>query len=204
MADSDRKRIAELEDELKAKDRRITELREEIDELRELVREMEENVEDADNTIEQWIDAFDMELDENGEWSWDPFIEQAHEISRKHRDLVRRWNRHITAFNLQPVGRPLGASEAQVGQAHKLRKAGKSLRWIAEETNLSLRTVRTIVGKHAGTDRTTSKHRGRIAIDRQEEARWDRQKRAIDALPRRAQHVVEQGKALIKRAKGLG
>jgi hypothetical protein len=29
----------------------------------------------------------------------------------------------------------------------KLRKAGKSLRWIAEETSLGLNTVRTILAK---------------------------------------------------------
>jgi DNA-binding CsgD family transcriptional regulator len=47
----------------------------------------------------------------------------------------------------QPVGRPLAASEAQQATVRRLRKAGKSLRWIAEETSLGLNTVRTIVGK---------------------------------------------------------
>jgi hypothetical protein len=42
----------------------------------------------------------------------------------------------------------------------KLRKAGNSLREIVEETNLGLRTVRTIVDQRKGTDRTTKKHRG--------------------------------------------
>jgi septal ring factor EnvC (AmiA/AmiB activator) len=40
-------RIAKLEDEIKQRDRRIAELRAEIDELGDLVERMEENVEDA-------------------------------------------------------------------------------------------------------------------------------------------------------------
>jgi hypothetical protein len=43
------------------------------------------------------------------------------------------------------VGRPLAASEAQCATVLKLHKAGTSLRAIAEETSLGLRTVRTIV-----------------------------------------------------------
>jgi hypothetical protein len=34
--------------------------------------------------------------------------------------------------------------------------------------------------------------------------RWKRQKRTGDAIPKRAQRVVEEGRALIKEAKGLG
>ena len=60
----------------------------------------------------------------------------------------------------QPVGRPLQASEAQCEHVRKLRKVGKSLRWIAEETSLTLSTVRTIVSKADGTDRTSQKRNG--------------------------------------------
>ena len=44
--DEAERRIAELEDELKARDRRIEELKREVDEGRDLVRRMEEHVED--------------------------------------------------------------------------------------------------------------------------------------------------------------
>jgi hypothetical protein len=37
----------------------------------------------------------------------------------------------------------LAASEVQAKTVTKLHKQGKSLRWMAEETNLGLRTVRT-------------------------------------------------------------
>ena len=66
--------------------------------------------------------------------------------------------------------------------------------------------MRTIVGKMNGNDRTTTKHRRRLErIDeRQRLAKWKRQRRTGDALPRRVQRVVEGGRALVKEAKGLG
>jgi hypothetical protein len=86
----------------------------------------------------------------------------------------------------------------------KLRKAGRSLRWISEETSLGLSTVRTILGKVDGSDRTSKAHRARIEINRPEATSWKRRKRQGDALPRQAQAVVETGHALLKEAKGLG
>ena len=46
------------------------------------------------------------------------------------------WNKALPLINghAQPVGRPLTASEAQQAPVLKQHKAGKSLRWIAEET----------------------------------------------------------------------
>jgi hypothetical protein len=105
------------------------------------------------------------------------------------------------------VGRPLAASEAQVDTVHKLRKAGSSLRQIADETSLGLNTVRTIVGQMDGRDRTTQKHRARlerIVIDPQQRATWKRQRRTGDALPKRLQRAAETGHALVKEARGLG
>jgi uncharacterized coiled-coil protein SlyX len=190
-------RIDELEDEIKHRDRRIEELRREIDELRDLVRRMEEQVDDADNVIERWKETFDMVQTKDGHWSWAPFWDERNATIDRLNDLVRRWNKAVPIINgrAQPVGRPLAASEAQVAQVRKLRKAGKSLRWIAEETSLTLSTVRTIVGKTDGSDRTTRKHRDRIEPDRQQAARRKRQRRDGDALPRRAQRVVEEGRA---------
>jgi hypothetical protein len=46
----------------------------------------------------------------------------------------------------------------------KLHRGGASLRAIAEETSLGLRTVRTIVEQKRGSDRTTKKHYGRLDI----------------------------------------
>src|SRR5262249_46825609 len=131
-------RIGALQDEIKARDRRIDELRREIDELRDLVRRMEENVEDSNNVIERWVEAFQMEMTDTGGWTWKPFWEEYDHLVRTHNDLVDRWNRFVPLINRQPVGRPLAASEAQCATVLKLRKAGKSLRDVAEETNLGL------------------------------------------------------------------
>jgi hypothetical protein len=202
MTETDR--IAALEDDIKMRDRRIEELRREVDELRDLVRRMEEQVEDAGNVIERWAEAFDMEMTEKGSWTWKPFWDEHVKLVERYNDLVRRWNRFVPLINRQPVGRPLAASEAQCASVLKLRKAGSSLRDIAEETSLGLNTVRTIVNKADGNDRTSRKYRARIEPDRQKAITWKRRKRTGDALPGQVQHTFEEGKALLKEAKGLG
>ena len=160
------KRIGELEDEVAHRGRRIEELRGEIDELRELVRRMEDQVDDADNVIEAWKETFDMELVDGG-WTWGPFVRQNRELRGRYNDLVRNWNKLVPLLNRQPIGRPLGASEAQCAKVLKLRNTGVSLRGITDETNLGLSTVRTIIDKSNRNDRTTKKasgsHRSRSA-----------------------------------------
>ena len=148
--------LDELQDELKRRDERIEELRQEIDEQRDLIQRMEESVADAENVIERWKEAFGMTQAESGGWTWEPFWNEYKALIDKFNDLVRQWNKYLPVINArtQPVGRPLAASEAQQATVCKLHKAGKSLRWIADETSLGFNTVRTIVGKAEGTDRT--------------------------------------------------
>ena len=104
----------------------------------------------------------------------------------------------------QDVGRPLAASETQVVTVLRLHKTGKSLRWISDETSLSLRTVRTIVDRRNGTDRTTKARREKIDIDRFQRAHWKFSRRTGDALPKRVEQAIGTGKALVTEAKGLG
>jgi uncharacterized coiled-coil protein SlyX len=203
MADEEQ-RIGELEDEIAHRDRRIVELREEVDELRDLVRRMEEHVEDSGNVFERCKETFGMELTDDGCWTWKPFWDQHDALVDEYNDLVQRWNRYVPLIRRQNVGRPLAASEAQCEQVRKLHKARKSLRSIAEDTGLSLNTVRTIVGKAKGTDRATKNHWQRIEPDRAQATRWKRQRRTGNALPGQAQQAVEKGRALVKEAKGLG
>jgi hypothetical protein len=99
--------------------------------------------------------------------------------------------------------RPIAASEAQQEQVRKLRKAGRSLRWIAEETSLGLQTVVTIVGKAKGTDRTAIKYLKRIDPDRAAALRAKSQARAIRNLPRAINSTLKTGAELRKEAKGL-
>ena len=58
MAKDHKLSVGELEDELKVKERRIEELRLEIDEQRELIDRLRENSEEADGVFEAWIETF--------------------------------------------------------------------------------------------------------------------------------------------------
>jgi hypothetical protein len=78
---------------------------------------------------------------------------------------------------------------------------GRSLRGIAEETNLGLQTVHTIVDQGAGRDRTTVKHLQRIDPARFSEEPWRVRTRA--ALPKRIAATPTQARELVKAAKGL-
>jgi hypothetical protein len=55
-------------DELRQRDRRIAELRQELSELNDLVQRMREHAEDYVASIESWCDTFDMELTDDGKW----------------------------------------------------------------------------------------------------------------------------------------
>jgi chromosome segregation ATPase len=150
--------IAQLRD-------RIIELLGELDKERNLIAMMREHIERAheqversNQTIKQWIESFEMTLTDKG-WSWkDDLIECYNDLLNKYNELVRKWNRYIGRFEArQAVGRPLRASEAQQARVRKLRKAGHTLREIANETNLSFQTIRTIIGQKGGVGRTDKK-----------------------------------------------
>jgi hypothetical protein len=204
---SRKNRIGELEDELKQRDARVKELRANLAKAEALVGEMREQIEDAGAVIDGWIEAFDMERDADGKWSWKPFVTAADDWYAKYTALVRDWNRFVSEYNavIRPrnVGRPLGASEAQAAHVLKLRKAGTSLRGIVDETSLPLWTVRTIVDKGEGTDRTMVKHLQRIDPDRARTAAWRARKRTRDGLPKRINETLAKGRELVKEAKGL-
>lgn len=207
------KRIADLEDELKQRDRRLAELRDEVDELRASRQKLIEACEEHEAITESWCETFDMELTDGG-WTWKPFWEQHNKLVDEHRHLVRLWNRHIAAAHPgRNVGRPLAASEAQIQEVRRLRRFGVmdigsnepptplSLRQIAEQTSLSLATVRTIVDQANRTDRTTRKHLARILPDKAQVARDKRQRRSGNALPRRINAALAQGRKSVKEAR---
>jgi hypothetical protein len=201
--------IAELQDELKARDRRIEELRGEIDELRDLNKRMEEQVEDASRLVEQWVEAFEMEQSDDGAWKAGAFMDGTIKLREEYDALLREWNRFVPQYNAvvaprqRNVGRPLLASEAQQEDVLKRRKAGQSLRAIAEETRLGLRTVITITGKDDGTDRTSLKYLKRIAPDRAAAIRDKSRARTIKGLPKAINATLKAGRELAKESKGL-
>jgi transposase len=149
--------------------------------------------------------SFGMQLTDDG-WTWKPFWSEYGDLVDRYNDLVKRWKRAVSTFNagLLEIGRPLAASDAQVAAVLRLHKHGKSLRTIADETFLSLRTVRTIVDRKNGTDRSTKARRQKIEIDKYQRARWKASKRTGDSLPKRVEKVIETGNALVTEAKGLG
>jgi len=198
-------RFQELEDALKNAERRIAETRADRDKAYELVGRMSEHVKDARTLIDSWKEAFDMQLGENGMWSFqDGFGEKYDALLVKHNALVKQWNRFVPVLNPQPIGRPLAASDAQCATVRRMHKAGSSLRNIVDETNLTLQTVRTIVGREHQTDRTSIKRLQRIDPERAAAITERSRKRTRAGLPKRINQLLADGDALVKEAKGLG
>ena len=135
-------------------------------------------------------------------------IDKYHSLIEKHNALVREWNKLVRECNgmvaPKQIGRPLNASDAQCAEVLRLRKAGTSLQDIADDTSLSLRTVRTIIGRDERTDRTSLKRLQRVDPDKAALISSRARKRTRDALPKQINHLLAQGASLVKEAKGLG
>jgi DNA repair exonuclease SbcCD ATPase subunit len=198
---------AKLEDDIAERDRRIAELRRELDEARDLIQRQDEQLQDVDALLENWKEAFKMVLGDDGLWTVAPYFSEAEQYHDRYVALVREWNKNVAVFNAtvvkRNVGRPLAASEAQIKNVRQLHRRGVSLRGIAEETSLGLRTVRTILDQQDGTDRTSIKHLQRIDPDRARERVWQAKRQMRKALPRRIAAVEKANVALRKEAKGL-
>jgi len=207
-------RIEELEADLRYRDDQIKELRQDNSRAFDLVAEMREQVEDSNALTDSWIEVFEMEQNDDGVWIFDTRQSKIWDAYSKlletHNKLLREWNKFVGDYNstVAPRGlrRPLQASDAQIKEVRKLRKRGSSLRVIAEQTSLGLSTVRTIVGKDAGTDRTSKRTNllRKREIDRLRAAEYRVRKRGRDQLPKRITEILKRGDALIKAAKGLG
>lgn len=200
--------IQDLQDRLADAERRIAELKAERDDARNMIERMVEQVAAGNAVIEQWREAFDMTLTDKGTWTWEPFIQRHDDLVSRYNELLAKWNKFVPRYNAvvapQPIGRPLDASPAQCAAVHKLRKAGKSFRAVADETGLSLQTVRTIVGRDTGTDRTSARRLERIQPDKVTTIRERARKRTRDAIPRTMAETIENAGKLLKEAKGLG
>ena len=73
-------RIRDLEDALKEAERRVAETRAERDQASELVEQMKEHVSDVDALIDSWIEAFEMQLGEDGKRTHDALPESIKKI----------------------------------------------------------------------------------------------------------------------------
>jgi lambda repressor-like predicted transcriptional regulator len=164
---------------------------------------MEEWVKERDAYLEEFVTTFGLDLDNDGFYRNGDFIWRHQQLFDDYNALVTRQNKLVRRFNaniasVQPVGRPIAASEAQQDRVLKLHKAGRSSRWTAEEIGLSRRTVTTVIEKSDGTDRTTSKRRVRLGL---EPKRNDWRQAAITNLPRRATGLRNEAKKLLKEAR---
>lgn len=207
-------RVEQLEADLKERDGKLKDLRTELREAMDLVDQMREQVQDGNEVIERWIEAFEMEVDESGAYRWRPWLDRLCDAHDRLRDenakLIRDWNRFVGEYNAaiapRTLGRPLAASETQIAKVRLLKKSGASLRKITSQTGLGLRTVRTIIEKDSGTDRTSKRTNEvrRRELDRLRAAEWRARKRSIDDLPKKISETVKRGGELVKAAKGLG
>jgi hypothetical protein len=198
-------RVDELETALKERDRKIQQLTAERDEAQHLVDQMLEQVDDHDRLIEQWIEVFEMQREEHGTWIFDPAQSELwhayDELLTENQRLLRQWNKFVSEYNAivspRQRGRPLAASRAQQVDVLKRHKAGQSLRAIAAATSLSFRTVRTVVEKAQGSDRTTKRTNDvrRQVFDRHRAAAFRARKKSRDPLP---QQISEQLRNLCK------
>src|SRR6266550_8619506 len=121
-------RLYQLEDDLKAAEARIAEMRAERDDAWNLVQRLREHVQDADDVTERWIDAFEMTLGDDGLYRWQDGVEKNYDaLIEKHNALVREWNKLVREYNgmvaPKQIGRPLNASDAQCAEVLRLRKA---------------------------------------------------------------------------------
>jgi transposase len=191
---------------------RIIELLGELDKERDLIAVLREHIERAheqversNQTIKQWIESFKMTLTDKG-WSWkDDLIECYNDLLNKYNELVKKWNRYMGSFEArQAVGRPLRASEAQQAQVRKLRKVGHTLREIANETNLSFQTIRTIIGQEGGVVRTDKKKNKlrKIHLNYPSMNSWRARKRTgdaqINAVLKDSKNLLKDGENLLK------
>jgi hypothetical protein len=200
-------RVADLESELRQRDDKIKELRDELDERNRLVDEMREYIEDHRQALENWIEVFDMHQDDAGVWRYDPrqmdLAKSYVDLCDVHNKLVGKWNKFVGIYNQkidpQPPGRPLAASEAQIDDVLKRRKAGESLRGIAAATGLGVKTVRSVL---SGSERTAKLRRAEF--NRQRAAAFRARHNRAKQLEKDVTDLGKRSAALIKAAKGLG
>src|SRR5260370_29877712 len=101
-------RIAELEDALKEKERRLQELKGDLDKANNLVERMRDHVQDSSDLIDSWIEAFGMELDESGTWAYAKWVSAGEMWHDKYVTVVQEWNGFVPEYNATVRRRNVG------------------------------------------------------------------------------------------------
>jgi hypothetical protein len=196
---------------------RIIELLGELDKGRKLIAAMQEHIERAheqveksNQTIRQWIEGFEMTVADKGWARKEDLIECYYDLVNEYNKLVRKWNRYIGSIKTrQAIGRPLRANEAQQARVRKLRKVGHTVREIANETNLSFQTIRTILSHKGGVGRTDEKNNklGKIELDYHRMNSWRDRHRMddvqINAVLKDSKNLLKDGENLLKDGRDL-
>lgn len=126
-------------------------------------------------------------------------------------DLVKAYSKlardyHTLVFDkledgtLRDRGREIAATKEQRSIVFAAHDEGRSQREIAEEAGVGRQTVRTLLGKIDGSDRTSkrlSKY-PKIEIDRKRMNAWKARQRTRDALPKRLHQKAKKTAELLK------
>ncbi len=195
------KRIAELEAIIEQRDARIRELKKDVDSSWEAVSSAHELMHEWHQFLDEMKESYARD-DEF--WARNErHHEDADAAIALYNKFVREYNKKVAA-KLPNLGRPLAATPPVRADVLKRRKAGQSLRSIAEDTGLGLQTVRTIIDKADGVDRATLARLKRIAPDKFAAARERVNRSGRKGFPRRIDEAIKEAKASIKELKGLG
>ena len=135
------------------------------------------------------------------------------EYADRYEALLAKWNAFVPEYNevvaqkKRNFGRPPAASNAQAARVLDLHKADQSLRSIAEDINIGVRSVRTIIDKKDGVDRATQARLERIAPDRITTTKQRALQRKLAGIPQRLKRLLKDMDRLTadldKRAKGM-
>ena len=135
------------------------------------------------------------------------------EYADRYEALLAKWNAFVPEYNevvaqkKRNFGRPPAASNAQAARVLDLHKADQSLRSIAEDINIGVRTLRTIIDKKDGVDRATQARLERIAPDRITTTKQRALQRKLAGIPQRLKRLLKDMDRLTadldKRAKGM-
>ena len=195
--------IGELEDDVKRLTKRLDDIRCEHDETVALVSIQCEALALQEDALQNWRDQIDV-------FFWVEAIKDAEASRKEYADryeaLLAKWNAFVPEYNevvaqkKRNFGRPPAASNAQAAR-------DQSLRSIAEDINIGVRSVRTIIDKKDGVDRATQARLERIAPDRITTTKQRASQRKLTGIPQRLKRLLKDMDRLTadldKRAKGM-
>jgi hypothetical protein len=202
--------VGVLQDNLRHLRKMLQANQQEIDALRAIVASMKVQLEEEGELRQQWIDVFDMYRDpESGKWVYSDQKQhdQLMSLSDDYLKLIKDWNKFVPRYNAwvrempdKPRGRPLGATEDQVARVRQLRAEGYSYAGIVSRTDLSLRTVRTIVTGPA-KEKAERQELVRLILNKEAAARYRSRNKGRERIAKEIDRLEKKSDELIKAAR---